>query len=119
MRISVEKTAEMLKEANSVVITAHINPDGDAIGSCLGLMHIMESLGKKAQVLIDDDFSPNFKVLPGYERVHKPEAESYEADYLVLLDASLDRCGRVAEKCKAPVINIDHHVSNDEKAGDF
>ncbi|MCI6870037.1 MAG: bifunctional oligoribonuclease/PAP phosphatase NrnA [Selenomonadales bacterium] len=117
MRISVEKTAEMLKEANSVVITAHINPDGDALGSCLGLMHIMESLGKKAQVLIDDDFSPNFKVLPGYERVHKPEAESYEADYLVLLDASLDRCGRVAEKCKAPVINIDHHVSNDEKAG--
>ena len=117
MRISVEKTAEMLKEANSVVITAHINPDGDALGSCLGLMHIMESLGKKAQVLIDDDFSPNFKVLPGYERVHNPEAESYEADYLVLLDASLDRCGRVAEKCKAPVINIDHHVSNDEKAG--
>ncbi|ORU00240.1 Oligoribonuclease A [Anaerovibrio sp. JC8] len=116
MIISLKETADRLMAAKSLVLTAHVNPDGDAIGSCLGLKFMLEKLGKKVRVLIDDDLPKFLGVLPGIDTIEKPEAESYEADYLVILDASLDRVGTVIEKCKAPTLNIDHHRTNDEKA---
>ena len=116
MIISLKETADKLMAANSLILTAHVNPDGDAIGSCLGLKFMLEKLGKKVRVLIDDDLPKFLSVLPGIDTIEKPENESYEADYLVILDASLDRVGSVIEKCKAPRLNIDHHRTNDEKA---
>ena len=47
MIISLRETADRLMAANSLILTAHVNPDGDAIGSCLGLKYILETLGKK------------------------------------------------------------------------
>ena len=44
MKISLRETAAVLSAAQKVVITAHTNPDGDAIGSSLGLMHFLKSL---------------------------------------------------------------------------
>lgn len=118
MKITLAETAEKLKNANSFIITAHVSPDGDAIGSCLAMWHVLTGLGKKARVIIDDKYDKNFNILPGHEHIEFPaDDETYTADYMVLLDASTDRCGRVLEKCKSmPVLNIDHHISNDEKA---
>lgn len=119
MKVSIKDMAKKLQSANSFIITAHINPDGDALGSCLGLMYMLESLGKEVRVVIDDDLGRNFHILPGIEKIEKPleDGNFYKADYLVLLDASMDRCGKVLEQCKdMPVLNIDHHVSNDDKA---
>lgn len=102
--------------ASRIVITAHENPDGDALGSCLGLKLIMEKLGKSCQVIIDDDLPGYLSFLPGIDSIIKPEAGSYTADLLVVLDASMDRIGQTAVKCPAKVLNLDHHISNDEKA---
>ena len=116
MKLTLEKTAEILKNANRIVLTAHVNPDGDAIGSSLGLMHILRELGKEVQVFIDDDIPAMFSILPGHEAIRKP-AESMpaiSADLLVVLDTALDRIGKVEELVKAPVLNIDHHVTNKE-----
>lgn len=115
MRISLQETADKLRQANKFVITAHVNPDGDAIGSCLGLYRLLKSMGKEVQVLIDDDIPKAFSFLPDVEDIKKPEEASYAADFLVMLDVSPDRVGRVVEKCKAPILNIDHHVTNDGK----
>ncbi|SFT36317.1 phosphoesterase RecJ domain-containing protein [Selenomonas sp. GACV-9] len=117
MKISLRETAAVLSAAQKVVITAHTNPDGDAIGSSLGLMHFLKGLGKDAQVLIDDDIPAIFDMLPGYELLGKPEeGQSIAADVLVALDVSLDRIGMVKDVVKAEVLNIDHHITNDGAA---
>ena len=117
MQISLTETAAELKAHERIVITAHVNPDGDAIGSSLGLMHALKALGKEVQVFIDDDIPAAFSVLPGYELIGKPEeGQNIPADLLVAVDVSLDRIGRVNEAVKAPTLNIDHHITNDGKA---
>ena len=117
MKISLRETAQTLQSAQKIIITAHVNPDGDAIGSSLGLMHFLRGLGKDAQVLIDDDIPATFSVLPGYELIGKPEeGQSITADLLVALDVSLDRIGKAADVVKASVLNIDHHITNDDQA---
>lgn len=116
MKITLKEAAAKLLAADNLVLTAHVNPDGDALGSCLGLYQVLTKLGKQVEVLIDDEVSSDFNFLPDIEAVGRPEAENYQADLLVILDASLDRVGTVVEKCQAPVLNIDHHVTNDEKA---
>lgn len=116
MIISLRETADRLMAANSLILTAHVNPDGDAIGSCLGLKYILETLGKKVQVIIDDDLPKFLSIMPGIDQIQKPEADNYEADYLVILDACLDRVGTLPLKCKAPILNIDHHGTNDNLA---
>lgn len=116
MRISLQEAAAKLLAADSVLITAHVNPDGDALGSSLAMYHLFRQMGKEVQVLIDDDIPEAFGFLPDINIIRKPEEERYQADLLVLLDVSMDRTGRVIEKCQAPVLNIDHHITNDEKA---
>ena len=117
MKISLRETAALLADAQKIVITAHTNPDGDAVGSSLGLMHFLRELGKDAQVLIDDDIPAIFDMLPGYELLGKPaEGQRIAADLLVALDVSLDRIGMVRDIVEAPVLNIDHHVTNDGAA---
>ncbi len=113
MEISCREAARRLREANKLIITAHINPDGDALGSALGLQELLRIQGKEVLVLIDDELPKNFAFLPGYDTVQQPKQSHYEADLLVVLDASLDRIGSVRDKCSAPVLNIDHHISND------
>ena len=116
MKLTLEKTAEVLKNADRLVLTAHVNPDGDAIGSSLGLMHILREMGKEVQIFIDDDIPSIFSILPGVEKIQKPEESmpKISADLLVVLDASPDRVGKVRELVEAPVLNIDHHVTNTE-----
>ena len=117
MNISLAEAGEIIKKSQNVVITAHENPDGDAVGSCLALMHYLNSLGKNANVVIDDDIPANYAIVPGAQSIERPEAIAENVDLLVVLDSSLDRIGKVEEKCKgAVVLNLDHHVSNDGKA---
>ena len=75
MKISLKETADALRKAKKLVITAHVNPDGDAVGSSLGLMHVLRAMGKEVQVLLDDDIPAIFSVLPGYEVIEKPEKD--------------------------------------------
>lgn len=120
MQLSLKETSERLLKAQKIVITAHVNPDGDAIGSSLGLLHYLSQKGKDVQVLLDDDIPAIFSVLPGYELIGKPGEEQLRADLLVVLDTSLDRIGRVSEVVSAAhVLNIDHHVTNDHAAEDL
>ncbi len=117
MRLTLEETLAILQESGKVIITSHVNPDGDALGSCLALAHYLKDRGKDVSVLIDDEVPTGFLVLPGAEKITAPgENEHYQADLLVVLDASLDRIGKVGEVVSAPVVNIDHHPTNDGKA---
>ena len=118
MKINLTDTARLLHDAQTVILTSHIRPDGDSIGSTLGLMHFLRSLGKDARGLIDDELPRTFRVLPGLDLIERPaEGERYTADLLVVCDVELRRTGAVVPSVDAVrVLNIDHHVTNDEEA---
>lgn len=117
MKISLTKAGDILNNSHKVIITAHENPDGDAIGSSLGLMYYLRKQGKDVKVVIDDDIPANFSILPGAMEIVRSCETEKDVDLLVVLDASTDRIGKVKEICpQAAVLNIDHHVSNDGNA---
>ena len=120
MLITLKQAAQKLKAANKILITSHVQPDGDAIGSSLATMQMLRAIGKSAQIFIDDDVRKNLHVLPHFEEIRRPAAdEKFDADLLLILDTSPERIGNVAKMTDAPVLNIDHHVTNKNDAGDL
>ena len=106
---------EILKEINNaetIVISAHESPDGDAVGSCMAMKLILEQMGKKPDVIIPE-YSRLFNFLPKIDEVKKKsDVECY--DLAIFLDcANLARLvGReYFEKAKKTIV-IDHHGSN-------
>lgn len=116
MQITFIETVERLEQAENIVITAHVNPDGDAIGSSLAMRHYLVSVGKKVRLLLDDDIPADFSFLPGHDLFEKSQDVAIDADLLIVLDTSIDRIGMVKECVNAPILNIDHHISNDAAA---
>ena len=118
MKITLEEAARMVADAQTVILTSHIRPDGDSVGSTLGLMHYLREQGKDARVLIDDEIPRIFGVLPGVEQIARPaDGARYTADLLIVCDVELKRTGAVLDAVDAVrVLNIDHHVTNDEEA---
>jgi phosphoesterase RecJ-like protein len=66
--------AEALRTAESVLLVSHIRPDGDAVGSLLGLGLALQNNGKRIQMVLADGVPMQFRHLPGCEAVlHRPE----------------------------------------------
>lgn len=104
----------LLKENQSFVLTAHISPDGDSLGSMLALYEFLVRQGKQVAVVLDDTIPDVFRMLPCWDVIRTvDEAGNLTPDLLIILDSSsIDRIGRVAEIVQATTLNIDHHVSN-------
>lgn len=112
---------KLLASPQKAVIIGHKNPDGDAVGSCLGLSFFLKSLGHNATVIMPNDFPDFLKWLPGVEEViiHEREREKSTelintSDLVFTLDFnSLDRVGgelqTVLENSSAKFVMIDHH----------
>ncbi len=112
---SLAEIAKVLQTTDKIVLTTHVNSDGDALGSLLGLYMALRKLGKEVEMFIDDDLSPQFVFLPEIKEIKKPVPGAiFKADLLVVLDASdYERIGKVGEFVQATkVMNIDHHISN-------
>lgn len=109
---------EILKEINKAetfVILAHENPDGDAIGSCLGMCTFLKELGKSDIDVLFKDFPETFKFLPNFEMIKsEPSYEKY--DMAIVLDCpNTDRVGKEYRKFieNAKVrVQFDHHLRN-------
>ncbi len=107
-----------LRNGQRFLITSHRNPDGDAIGSSLGLARLLRSGGKLAEIWLRDEVPSVLRHLPGANRTHtgtEPPAALADADAVVVLECpTLDRCGLEDELLGAGVdlINIDHHLGN-------
>lgn len=110
--LTLPEIRQRLQASQKIVLTPHIHPDGDCLGSMLGLYHVLKSQHKEVYMLLDDEVPKSFQFLPGQEEIGKPEKE-IEADLLVIVDASdFERIGHVKNVVKAPILNIDHHISN-------
>lgn len=118
---------QLLTGAQNVVITCHVSPDGDAIGSTLGLMHTLRKWGKQAHVITPDMLPPSLLFLPGVKDIvvyTRQEAQAKqlvdEADLIVCLDFNslyrIDRFAPVIGNAKAKKVLIDHHLDPDDFA---
>lgn len=106
---------KIFEKVNRIVLTVHVHPDGDALGSMLALYEYLKNMGKDVQMAVDDQIPEKFKVLPNISGIVTPKdiIQPEKVDLLVVLDASsFERIGRVGEVVKAPILNIDHHISN-------
>jgi len=113
--MSKETVARALRQARSALILSHLNPDGDAVGSALGLMWALRQRGALARVVLADPVPPNLLFLPGAEEVER-QVPPEGADIVVVLDSSSpDHVGEPFAEATARsnlVVNIDHHPTN-------
>lgn len=112
----IQKIIENIENNQNFLITAHVRLDGDALGSELGLYHLISNMGKTAVIYNQDPTPGNYRFLPGVDKViHTLEAPE-RFDAVFVLDCSdLERVGNEALRIGAmkQIINIDHHISND------
>lgn len=112
-----ETVLARLRAANRVVVTSHVNPDGDAVGSSIGMARILRRMGKSVVIWLHDPPPRLYLPLPGVDRIHlgpEPPAHFPDSfDLAVVLECpSLDRCGLEQQIGKLPLLNIDHHLGN-------
>lgn len=120
MEVSLAKCLELLHAANNIAITAHLHPDGDSLGSMLALYHYLVAQGKQPMLVLDDKISPALNFLPGSDAITTNCDQPIDSDLLVVLDASdIERIGKISTLIKAPILNIDHHISNTKYADYF
>ena len=113
---------KLLEDYNSFIIIGHIGPDGDAVGSSLGLWHILNALGKDAQVLMPNLFPEFLKWMPGSEHIkfysETPQEVAKcidQAEVICLLDFNVlsrvgNEMGTRIEQANAYKVMIDHHL---------
>jgi len=102
-----------LETAKKVVIASHVRPDGDAIGSLLGLGLALRDAGKSVQMILADGVPSSFKYLEGSELIHKEPKGDHDT-FITVDCADFKRVGKIFENFGQPDINIDHHVTNEK-----
>lgn len=111
--------AAALKPRQRVCITTHVNPDGDGLGSEVGLVHLLRGQGIDAIITNPSPTPPRFSFLfadlPGVDRSAEAVKELRRADLIIVLDISdLARLGMLIDTVRergVPVACVDHHVS--------
>ena len=105
---------EALKSANSFLITSHVSPDGDAVGSVLALKFLLEALGKTEIVCaLTDPVPAIYSEIPGAGAIRTSDAEIPNFDVAVIVDvARLNRVGSIAGWIgeNQQILVIDHHL---------
>jgi phosphoesterase RecJ-like protein len=105
-----------LESGREFLITAHVDPDGDAVGSCLGLEAALQYLGKETQVVLESTLPASLEFLPGASGIRRSADVPKRFTHAFVLDSSsLDRVGTVGTANLAPdarIAVIDHHWGN-------
>ena len=119
-KITINQLHMALCEANSIMLTVHIRPDGDAIGSMVAFYEALVGQGKTVYMVVDDVVPEKYTFLRYTDHIHDVayfETNPVDIDMLMVLDASTyERIGKVGALWSAPIFNIDHHISNTEFA---
>lgn len=117
-QVAVQEAARFMQEHDRFLVLSHVNPDGDATGSALGVVLMLEQLGKEYVVVNEGETPVKFNFLPRFDRLHnlskQPLNETFEA--VIAVDcADESRMGDVQSLFASGValLNIDHHPTND------
>jgi len=113
----INKAIAAIKKHDRFFITSHINPEPDALGSELAAYELIKELGKRASVINSDPVPEHYQFLEGVDIIKQDPRNDEEFDAAIVLDCpNLARTGRVADMVKKinTIINIDHHISNEQ-----
>ena len=105
------QVVELIEAKRHFAITSHIRPDGDGLGSSLGLYWLLRALGKEPAVVMRDPVPHAYRKLPGAEcvRVQAAVGEAYDAVFVIEC-SDVSRPG-LRDLDKQLVVNIDHHAT--------
>ena len=103
------QVVELIEAKRRFAITSHIRPDGDGLGSSLGLYWLLSALGKEPEVIMRDPVPHSYRKLPGAENIRVTPTVDREYDAVFVIECSdITRPGLV-DLDKQYVVNIDHH----------
>ena len=107
------QVVELIETKHTFGITTHIKPDGDGVGSSLGLCWLLRSLGKEAEVMVRGDVPPAYHSLPGADEILDVSSVNGKYDAIFVIECSdVDRPG-IAGLDKQFTVNIDHHSTSE------
>lgn len=123
----VKKFRQMIDRSTQVVLTGHVRPDGDSVGSTLGLAWLLRSMGKSAVVVMPDAPPRSVSFLPGFKDIAiYTKHEEYcrrvvaEADLIICCDfnkpSRQDNMASLIQDATCCKILIDHHLDPDDFA---
>jgi phosphoesterase RecJ-like protein len=107
----VERIRQRIQDSEKVLLSAHIRPDGDAIGAMVGLAESLVGFGKQVDMVMTDGFSKELSFIPGTKKIRSKVGEF---DLSILLDCSdVQRAGCSLGPDRQWDINIDHHATSE------
>ncbi|MDD5617841.1 MAG: bifunctional oligoribonuclease/PAP phosphatase NrnA [Candidatus Omnitrophica bacterium] len=113
--MKISKIKEFLKRHKRFLICAHTSPEGDSLGAQLAFAFALQSMGKDYDIVNSDCHPREYAFLPGAGEI-KTHPRNKKYDAIIVLDCSdLSRIGSVINFLdkELPILNIDHHISND------
>jgi bifunctional oligoribonuclease and PAP phosphatase NrnA len=107
------QVVELIENKQNFAITTHVRPDGDGVGSSLGLCWLLRSLGKSAEVIVSDGVPGSYHDLPGADEIRRVSRIDKEYDAIFVIECSdVERPGIIDLKNEFTV-NIDHHATSE------
>jgi bifunctional oligoribonuclease and PAP phosphatase NrnA len=118
MRKEIRQILEAIRKAKKVLVTSHLDPDGDSIGSQLALATFLEGRGKKVLITNQGILPSKYSFLDPHQKIilhRSAKVLKFKPDLVIVLESPyLERIGWVREAVPAgvPLLNIDHHPDN-------
>ncbi|MBN1563691.1 MAG: bifunctional oligoribonuclease/PAP phosphatase NrnA [Anaerolineae bacterium] len=119
MRLDWDAASDLVHNAASILVLTHVGPDGDAIGSMMGLTHVLRSIGKTVITAVDGGVPDYLAFLPESAATYPaltPDLLNGNIDLVIAVDcgdeARMGQVGQVALQNGSPLINLDHHRTN-------
>ena len=110
-----EAVAECIREAGTVAVISHVNPDGDTLGSATAMYLALTAMGKKVSLFCDGKVPDQMSFLPGADQFRIPEGKEGPFDLMLSVDVSDERrlgaCAALKSRA-AMTAQIDHHPTN-------
>jgi phosphoesterase RecJ-like protein len=111
---ALKPASQLVQSAQQPLLICHVAPDGDAVGSLMGLGRALRQMGKDPILACVDPIPAKFNYIPNVETIVREISDPF--DLIISLDCSdLERLGRFTQMQafeSTPLLNIDHHLTN-------
>ena len=107
------QVVELIEKKQNFAITTHVRPDGDGIGSSLGLYWLLNSLGKNAEVILRDKIPSSYEQLPGADEIRQAAEVNGKYDAVFVIECSDVTRPGIKNLENQFTVNIDHHATSE------
>ncbi len=110
-----DEATQLVRQAQRILVVTHVSPDGDAIGSMLGIGHALKQMGKTVTQAVDGGTPAYLRFIPGSDFVHSQLTQG-QWDLMIATDCGDDtrygEVGKYGASHSDKTVNIDHHGTN-------